>query len=207
MRKGALAVISGFSGVGKGTVVKTLMSRYEGYALSISATTRAPRTGEVDGREYHFLSVDAFEDLIKENGLIEHAKYCDNYYGTPRAFVEDHLSRGTDVILEIEIQGARNIREQYPEAVLIFIMPPSGEELKNRLIGRGTETEDVIWKRLERATEEAEGIEEYDYVFVNDTPENCADRIHGLINSRHALTANNADFIEKIRGEVLQFKA
>lgn len=142
--KGILIVISGFSGAGKGTLMKKLVREYDNYALSISATTRAPRTGEEDGREYFFLTKEAFEQKIAENGLIEYACYCDNYYGTPRDYVEKQLAAGRDVILEIEIQGAQKIRKQFPTALLLFVMPPDAEELKRRLTGRGTETEEAV---------------------------------------------------------------
>ncbi len=198
-QKGSLVVVSGFSGVGKGTVMKNLLSRYEGYALSVSATTRSPRPGEENGREYFFLTKEQFEDMIAKNEFFEHACYCDNYYGTPRAYVESQIESGKDVLLEIEIQGARNIKQQYPEAVMIFIMPPCAEELRNRLVGRGTETADVIEARLSRASEEAQGIEEYDYIFVNDTPDACADRIHALVQSQRSRTQRNLEFISEIR--------
>ncbi len=205
MTKGSLVVVSGFSGVGKGTVMKSLVARYEGMSLSISATTRAPRAGEENGREYFFLTKEAFEQLIEENGLVEYACYCGNYYGTPRAFVEQQLEAGRDVLLEIEIQGALKIKKQYPDALLIFIMPPSGEELKRRLIGRGTESADVIESRLRRAVEESEGIENYDYIFVNDEVEACADRIHELIQSKRHETDKNSEFISRIRSEIRNF--
>ena len=158
-RKGIIIVISGFSGVGKGTIMRELTKRYEQYALSVSATTRDPRPGEVPGKDYLYVSNEEFEKLIKEDGLIEHAGYVNHYYGTPRKFVEDKLNAGIDVILEIEIQGALQIKEQYRDAVLLFVMPPSAKVLEERLKGRGTETEEVIKQRLARACEEAVGIE------------------------------------------------
>ena len=167
-RKGILTIISGFSGVGKGTLVQGLMNQYDGYALSVSATTRNPRDGEVDGVNYFFRTREEFEAMIGNGELLEHAEYVNNYYGTPRAYVEGMLNDGKDVILEIEIQGARQIKEKMPEAVSIFIMPPDAQTLRKRLVGRGTETAEVIDKRLKRAVEESEGIEEYDYILVND---------------------------------------
>ena len=167
-RKGIIIVVSGFSGAGKGTLMKELIKKHDNYALTVSATTRDPRPGEVDGREYFFVSNQEFEKLIAENGLIEHAGYVDHYYGTPRKFVEDKLAQGIDVIPEIEIQGALQIKEQYPEAVLLFVMPPSAQVLKERLVGRGTETKEVIAQRLSRAKEESVGIEKYDYIVIND---------------------------------------
>ena len=158
--KGILIVVSGFSGSGKGTLMKELMTRYpDTYALSISATTRSPREGEVDGREYFFVSKDEFEKMIAKGELIEYAKYVENYYGTPRDYVEKKLDEGKDVILEIEIQGALNVKKMFPDTLLLFVTPPSAEELKKRLVGRGTETMDVIESRMDRACEEAEGME------------------------------------------------
>ncbi len=202
MRKGILIVVSGFSGAGKGTLVKKLVQEYDNYALSISATTRNPRPGEEDGREYFFIQKEEFEQKIAENGLIEYACYCDNYYGTPRAYVEKQLADGKDVILEIEIQGALKVRKQYPDALLLFVMPPSAEELRRRLEGRGTETPDVIDKRMRRAREEASGIEEYEYVVVNDDLDICVKELHELITAAHNTPIRNKDFIEKMRKEL-----
>ena len=151
-------VISGFSGAGKGTLVKKLLSEYDNYALSISMTTRGPREGEQDGREYFFRTKEQFEENIAKNGFIEYAQYCGNYYGTPKAYVEEQMQAGKDVILEIEIQGAMKIKEQFPESLLLFVTPPSAKELQKRLVGRGTETADVIAQRLARAYEESEGM-------------------------------------------------
>ncbi len=201
-QKGIIIVVSGFSGAGKGTVMKALTAKYDKYALSISATTRNPRPGEENGREYFFVSNEEFEKLINENGLIEHAGYVDHYYGTPRKFVEDQLDAGKDVILEIEIQGALQIKEQYPEAVLLFIMPPSAVELKKRLTGRGTETEEVIAQRLKRAKEESVGIEKYDYIVVNDDLDECVEQVHDIISAAHMAPSRNLDFINTIRNEL-----
>ena len=201
-RKGIIIVVSGFSGAGKGTIMKELIKRYDSYALSISATTRDPRPGEENGREYFFITNEEFEKLIEEDGLIEHAGYVGHYYGTPRKFVEDKLAAGIDVILEIEIQGALQIREQYPDAVLLFVMPPSAETLKNRLIGRGTETEDVIDQRLKRAKEESVGIEKYDYLVVNDDLDECVESVHDIITAAHNTPSRNLDFINTIRNEL-----
>ena len=205
-QKGSLVVVSGFSGVGKGTVMQSLLTRYDCYVLSVSATTRLPREGEEHGREYFFISEQRFREMIAQDELIEYACYCDHYYGTPRAFVEESLEKGRDVILEIEIQGARKIRQQYPDAVLIFIMPPDVEELLRRLKGRGSETDASIMQRLERAKQEAEGIEDYDYVFVNDHIDACADRIHQLISSLKNRTAYNESLIREIRRQLLEYQ-
>lgn len=201
-RKGILIIVSGFSGAGKGTLVKKLLEEYDDYALSISATTRQPRPGEEDGREYFFLQKEEFERKIAENGLIEYASYCDNYYGTPRAYVEQQLAAGKDVILEIEIQGALKVKKQYDDAVLLFVMPPSAEELRRRLVGRGTETEEVIDKRMRRAAQEAEGIEAYDYIVVNDDLETCVRQLHEIITVAHNTPDRNREFIENIRTEL-----
>lgn len=201
-RKGIIIVISGFSGVGKGTIMRELTKKYEQYALSVSATTRNPRPGEVDGKDYFFVSNEEFEKLINEDGLIEHAGYVGHYYGTPRKFVEDKLNNGIDVILEIELQGALQIKEQYKDAVMLFIMPPSAEELEKRLTGRGTEKEDVIKQRLLRANEEAIGIEHYDYIVVNDDLEESVERVHNIIMAAHHTPDRNVEFIDTIRQQL-----
>lgn len=200
--EGILIVVSGFSGAGKGTLMKRLVEKYDSYALSISATTRAPRQGEEEGREYFFLSREQFEKKIADRALIEYAEYCGNYYGTPRDYVEKELSRGRDVILEIEIQGALKIKEQYPDAVLLFVTTPSAEELRRRLSGRGTETAEVIEKRLGRAVKEAEGIERYDYIVINDDLEACVEELHGIVTAARHTPGRNGEFIEKMRREL-----
>lgn len=200
--KGLLLVISGFSGAGKGTVMKEIMKKYDDYALSISATTRLPREGEVDGREYFFKTVEQFKQMINENKLIEYANYVGNYYGTPKEYVENHLEAGKNVILEIEIQGALNIKKLYPDAVLMFIMPPDAKELENRLRGRGTEDEKTVHARLMRAAEEAEGVEAYDYIVVNDDVTKCAERINDIVICEKSKASNNLDVINNIRREL-----
>ena len=182
-KKGILIVISGFSGAGKGTLVRELLDRYDEYALSVSMTTREPRPGERDGVEYFFTDRAHFEETIARDGLVEYAQYCDNYYGTPRAYVEEQLSAGRNVILEIEIQGALKIKKKFPESLLLFVTPPSAAELDRRLRGRGTESEEVIARRLARAAEESEGMEAYDYIVVNDRLEECAEEIHMLVEA------------------------
>lgn len=215
MEKGILVVISGFSGSGKGTLMKQLIAEYgEDYALSVSATTRGPRPGETDGKDYFFVTKDAFEKMIDDNELIEYARYVENYYGTPKKYVMEQLSAGKNVILEIEIQGALKIREQFPDTRLLFVTAPSAEELKNRLIGRGTETKEVIDKRLKRAVEESKGIEEYDYLVINDDLLDCTKRLHGIImNERNNQKSGNAQytvsanlvFVDKMRKELNSF--
>ena len=166
--QGILVVVSGFSGAGKGTLIKALLEKYDNYALSISATTRQPREGEADGREYFFVTREKFEQMIRDKQLIEYAQYVNNYYGTPREYVARKMAEGQDVILEIEIQGALKIKEQFPEALLLFVVPPSAGELRRRLIRRGTESMEVIQARLCRAADEAQGMSSYHYLLVND---------------------------------------
>ena len=205
MKKGILTIVSGFSGAGKGTLMKALLVKYDSYALSISATTRKPREGEVDGREYFFKTVEEFEQLIQEDTLIEYAKFVDNYYGTPKAYVEEQLNQGKDVILEIEIQGALKVKEKMPDTLLVFVTPPSADELKRRLVGRGTETMDVIESRLARANEEAKGMDKYDYILVNDVLDKCVDDLHNLIQSEKCASERNGAFISKITEELKMF--
>lgn len=183
MNKGKVIVLSGPSGVGKGTVVKKMIENSDSYALSISATTRSPREGEVDGVNYFFLTVDDFKDRIEKGLILEYAQYCDNYYGTPRSYVEECVNNGKNVILEIEVQGAMNVKRNMPEAVTVFILPPSNDELEKRLRGRGTEQEDVIQQRLATAIGEIEQAEKYDYNVVNNTIEQCVADINEIINS------------------------
>ena len=201
-RKGILIVVSGFSGAGKGTLMKQLVHSYENYALSVSMTTRSPRPGEEEGKEYFFVTREEFEEKIRQDGLVEYASYCDNYYGTPREYVEKQLEKGKDVILEIEIQGALKIKEKFPTALLMFVMPPSVSELRKRLEGRGTESREVIAKRLKRAAEEAEGIEEYDFIVINDKLEECTARMHELIQAAHSAPVRNEELIESMRKEL-----
>lgn len=198
---GVLSVISGFSGVGKGTIVKKLVAE-EDYALSISATSRAPREGEVHGREYFFLTRDEFHSMIESDGLIEWAEYVNNFYGTPREYVEERLAEGKDVILEIEPQGALKIKEKYPEAVLIFIVPPNAKELENRLIGRGTEETDTIKKRLKRAAEETEYIDNYEYIVVNDNLDDAVRDIHHIIQAASHKKDRAGGFIEALTDDL-----
>ena len=205
MSKGVLTVVSGFSGAGKGTVMKRLIQKYDDYALSISVTTRNPREGERDGIEYFFKTKEEVEAMIENDEFLEYARYVDNYYGTPRFYVEEMLAKGKNVILEIEIQGAMQIKAKNPEAVLVFVTPPSFEELRNRLVGRGTVTADVIESRLRRASEEAEGMPSYDYILVNDQVEDCVDRLHQIILSERAKAQRNEEFINTIQQEARIF--
>lgn len=203
--KGLLIVLSGFSGAGKGTVVKRMMELHNDYALSISATTRSPRAGEADGREYFFKSVDEFKKMIENNELIEYAQYVSNYYGTPKAYVEKQLKEGKNVVLEIEIQGALKIKEMFPDAVLLFIIPPTAKELENRLRGRGTEDDATVKARLRRAIEESEGVEEYDYIVINDEVDACVARINSIVTAKKCEASNNYQTINNIREELIIF--
>ncbi|MFC2477377.1 MAG: guanylate kinase [Catonella sp.] len=200
-RVGVLSVISGFSGVGKGTIVKKLVEK-EGYALSISATSRAPRQGEVHGREYFFLTREEFHSMIENDGLIEWAEYVNNFYGTPREYVEERLAGGEDVILEIEPQGALKVKAQYPEAVLIFIVPPNAKELENRLVGRGTEEAETIKKRLKRAAEETSFIENYEYIVINDDLEDAVSDIHHIIQAASHKRERVGEFVDVLTDDL-----
>ena len=203
--KGILIVLSGFSGAGKGTVVKKLVETYDNYALSVSMTTREPREGEKHGVHYFFTSTAKFEEEIAKHGLIEYAQYCGNYYGTPRAYVEEQLSKGRNVILEIEIQGALKIKELFPESLLLFVTPPSAAELERRLKGRGTETDEVIARRLARASEESEGMEAYDYIVINDNLETCVEELHQIVEAARRAPIRREAFIKEIREELKGF--
>lgn len=205
-KKGCLVIISGFSGAGKGTVVRELTTRYDNYALSVSATTRAPRQGEENGREYFFKTREEFEELIRQDALYEYAQYVSNYYGTPKAYVQQQLDAGKDVILEIEVQGALNVKAKNPEALLLFVTPPSAQELKRRLIGRGTETLEVINERMARASEEALLMDRYDYLIINDKLEECTETIHQLVQREHLRMSANLDMVEKIKKELEEMK-
>ena len=204
-KKGILAIISGFSGAGKGTVVNRLLEK-ESYAVSISATTRKPRTGEVDGQNYFFRTKDEFEKMIANDQLIEYAEYVGNYYGTPKDYVFKKLDEGFDVILEIEMQGALKVKEKFPETALIFITPPSADELKKRLVGRGTETAEQIEKRMSRAVDECPYMNQYDYIVVNDDLDECVDEIHRLLQSIHNAKENQQELINMITDDLIKYK-
>jgi guanylate kinase len=183
--KGLLIVLSGPSGVGKGTVCKALRNRDTDIVYSVSATTRSPRVGEVEGINYFFKSKTEFEQMIEEEQLLEWAQYVSNYYGTPRAYVEEQINLGNDVILEIEVQGALKVKDKFPHGVFIFLSPPSMEELRHRIITRGTETDASVKNRMSVAKEEIDMMEYYDYVVVNDQVEWACDRIEAIIIAEH----------------------
>ena len=201
-QQGILVVVSGFSGAGKGTLMKELLKRYDNYALSVSATTRQPREGEKDGEDYFFVNREYFQQMIEDGRLVEYAQYVNHYYGTPRDYVEKKMAEGKDVILEIEIQGALKVKKRFPDALLIFVTPPSAGELRRRLVGRGTETIEVINARLRRAAEEASGMEAYDYLLINDEIDKCVEQMHQLITLQHSKTCYHLDFLSRMREEL-----
>lgn len=196
-RRGKLVVISGFSGVGKGTVVKRLLNDFDHYAVSVSMTTRKPREGEKHGENYYFVSNEEFEDMIKKGGFLEHAGYVDHYYGTPRAFVEECLDKGIDVILEIEVQGAMQVKKENPDAVLIFLTTVNAAEMAKRLIGRKTDSEEQITGRFIRAIEEAEHMRKYDFIVVNDKLDDCVRELDKIIVGGKGGTEYSHSFKEK----------
>ncbi len=204
--KGILLVLSGFAGAGKGTVVGRLMSDYDDYALSISATTRAPRGTEQDGVEYFFKTVEEFEQMINDDQLIEYANYVGNYYGTPKEYVQRKLDEGKNVILEIEMQGALKVKEKFPDTFLIFLVTKDAATLEQRLRGRGTDTEESILKRLDRANDEAAAIDKYDCVIVNDDIDSCVERIHQMITSERYRTSRNQELINFLKEDLKQFR-
>ncbi|MDO7905253.1 guanylate kinase [Paenibacillus sp. JX-17] len=185
MAKGLLIVLSGPSGVGKGTVCSALRQKMPGLTYSVSATTRLPRQGEEHGVNYFFKSKDQFLSMIENDQLLEHAEYVGNYYGTPRDFVEETLEKGQDIILEIEVQGALKVKEKFPEGIFIFLTPPSLEELKDRITGRGTETQATIDHRMSVAVDEINLLKHYDYAVVNDEIDLACKRIESIIIAEH----------------------
>lgn len=181
--KGVLIVISGPSGAGKGTICKELIEKHDNIYISVSATTRSPRVGEVDGVNYYFLSKEEFKEKVNENGFIEYANVHGNYYGTPKLNVEKMLNEGKDVILEIDIQGALQVKENFEEGVFIFILPPSMEELKRRIIKRGSETEESLMTRFKNAYKEINYVSKYNYAVVNDTLDLAVSKVEAIINA------------------------
>ena len=203
-KKGLLIVISGFSGVGKGTIVKELLRRWpDDFALSISATSRSMREGEEEGREYFFVSREAFEEMIAEDRLLEHAVYNGNYYGTPKDYVLKNVNEGRNVILEIEVQGGLQIRDKFPDSLLLYVVPPSATELYDRLVGRGTESLSEILRRMRRAVDEADYVPRYDAMTVNDDLETCVLEVRDLIRKKQEEAAARDELLLRLKEELL----
>ncbi len=194
--KGKLIVISGPSGAGKSTVLFKAIEGRKDICFSTSVTTRNPRPGELDGREYFFVKRERFEEMIKNGELLEHAEYVNNCYGTPKEYVQKKMNEGFNVILDIEVQGARQVNEKMPEAVKIFIIPPSIDELAKRLRGRGTDTEEAIEGRLNRARQEYEEATFYDYIIINDDVETAAAELSAIINAEKCRAADRIHFLK-----------
>ncbi|MEF9958348.1 MAG: guanylate kinase [Niameybacter sp.] len=194
--EGLKIILSGPSGSGKGTIVKELIK--EDFRLSISATTRKPRIGEENEVHYFFKTVEEFEEMIEKDELLEYANFCNNYYGTPKSFIDKSVEEGKDVILEIEVQGAMQVKSVYPDAIFVFIMPPNFEELKSRLIGRATETDDVIEVRLKRAEDELQMYREYDYIVINDRLEDAVDHIKQIVQAEKLKSYRYKSYIENM---------
>jgi guanylate kinase len=197
-QKGLLVVVSGPSGTGKGTVCKRLLSQRDNVKYSVSATTRKPREGEVEGQSYFFVSESQFLDMLENDALIEWDKYCDNYYGTPKAYVDSCIENGTDIILEITVEGALEIKQKYPECVLIFILPPSFEELRRRIESRATECCEVIEKRLQKAANEIKYVTKYDYLILNDSVDNAVLNIEKVLDSERLKPSRNVELINSL---------
>ena len=198
MRKGFLIVVSGPSGAGKGTVCSAFLKEHEDVAYSVSATTREPRAGEQEGVNYYFLSRGEFEAMIENGELLEWAEVYGNYYGTPLKKIEEKLSKGQDILLEIDTQGALNVQKKFPDGVYVFILPPSIEELAKRLRGRGTDSEEAVERRLAAAAGEIAVAREYTYTIVNDTVEHSVQTLAAIVSAEHARTCNNLEKIDEI---------
>lgn len=201
--KGLLVVISGFSGAGKSRITKKLISDY-GYAYSVSATTRNPREGEQDGVDYFFITKESFEEMINKGELLEYNCYVGNYYGTPKDYVLKQMEAGRDVILEIDVNGASQVKKAYPDAVTVFVTAPDALELKNRLTGRGTESAEVVRQRLKRAIEETDSVKGYDFMMINDDLDLTVKHMDQLIRDQHMRTENQTAYVETFRKEMTE---
>lgn len=198
MRKGCLIVVSGPSGAGKGTVCTAFLKEHGDVAYSVSATTREPRVGEQEGVNYYFLSRSEFERMIENGELLEWAEVYGNYYGTPLKKIEEKLSKGQDILLEIDTQGALNVQKKFPDGVYVFILPPSIDELEKRLRGRGTDSEEAVARRLSAAAGEIAVAREYAYTIINDTVERSVQTLSAIISAEHARTCNNLEIIDEM---------
>lgn len=206
-KKGLLLVVSGPSGTGKGTICKDIVAKHEDINLSISATTRNPRVGEVEGKSYFFKTKEEFEAMVDRGEFLEHAMIYDNYYGTPKKAIFDELDMGRDVILEIEMQGAMQIKEVYPQAVFIFVLPPSLQELRNRIVGRGTETEEQIEKRFNSAYDEIKLLGDYDYFIFNNIVEKSAEEILNILEvEKNKVSRYKKDILDMFEKEIENVK-
>lgn len=194
--------VSGFSGAGKGTIMKKMLEKYPHYALSVSATTRQPREGEQEGVDYFYKSEEEFQRMIENEELLEYAGYVGHYYGTPRAYVEKMLKSGRNVLLEIEVQGALKVKEKNPDMLLAFVVAPSVEEIRNRLNGRGTESEQVIEERMAQIKREVQIIPKYDYLIVNEDVDRSVEILNNIVESERCKVEKNREFIEKLEKEI-----
>lgn len=205
--KGLIVVLSGFSGAGKGTIMKHLLKTHgEHYALSVSATTRKKREGEEEGREYFFKTQEEFDKMVENDEFLEYACFNGKSYGTMKSYVEKMTGSGRDILLEIEVQGALQVKKKYPEALLLFVMPPSADELKRRLVGRGTEDDEAIKNRLAISVKESDLITNYDYIIINDTVSSACERVHSIIRSAHNAVIYNENLIETMKKDLLKYK-
>lgn len=197
-KPGVLLVFSGPSGAGKDTILHSLLKNTKQVHLSVSATTRSPREGEEDGKDYYFVSKEQFEVMISQGEMLEYAQYCGNFYGTPKAPVEAALQQGKDVILEIEVNGALQIKKKCPDCATVFVLPPSMEILERRLRRRQTEDEETLLKRLAKAKEEIALAEEYDYIIINDALEDAVDEIHCILSAEKSKTIRMSKIIDEV---------